>query len=102
MNPARIETRVPATHPALPGHFPGQPIVPGVVLLALVHEQARAALGFKAGASQWQRVKFLGPVRPEQALIIELDGDPSRFSFAIQLDGGQTVARGQCRHVPLA
>ena len=93
---------MPAAHPALPGHFPDQPIVPGVVLLAMVHEQAQARLGFSAGASQWQRVKFLGPVLPEQILVIELDGNPERFSFTIELAEGQIVARGQCRHAPLA
>jgi 3-hydroxyacyl-[acyl-carrier-protein] dehydratase len=102
MNQARIDARVPATHPALPGHFPGQPIVPGVVLLALVHEQACAAIGFSPGPSQWRRVKFLGPVLPEQALVIALDGNEEGFSFAIQLSDGQPVAKGQCRHAPLA
>ena len=27
---------VAADHPALPGHFPGRPIIPGVVLLQIV------------------------------------------------------------------
>lgn len=102
MNKARIEARVPAMHPALPGHFPDQAIVPGVVLLAMVLEQARAELDFNADATQWQRIKFLGPALPEQTLVIELDGHHERFSFAIQLADGQTVARGQCRHAPLA
>ena len=32
--------RIAASHPALPGHFPGQPIAPGVLLLDLVLEHA--------------------------------------------------------------
>jgi 3-hydroxymyristoyl/3-hydroxydecanoyl-(acyl carrier protein) dehydratase len=35
---------VPADHPSLAGHFPGRPIVPGVVLLDLVYEALAAAL----------------------------------------------------------
>ncbi len=102
MSPICVETRVPSTHPALPGHFPGQPLVPGVVLLALVHEQARARLGFQPGPSRWSRIKFLAPLSPEVPIRIQLDGDGARFAFHIQLLDGRTVARGQCSHEPLA
>ncbi|PYI54096.1 MAG: hydroxymyristoyl-ACP dehydratase, partial [Verrucomicrobia bacterium] len=52
-------------HPSLPGHFPGTPIVPGVVIL----DEIVAAL------TEWRKdshltviraVKFLVPLRPEQ------------------------------------
>ena len=36
---------VPAQHPSLAGHFPGNPIVPGVVLLDEVIAAAEAWLG---------------------------------------------------------
>src|SRR4030095_8551398 len=41
----RATVRIPATHPALPGHFPGRPIVPGVVLLQCVLDEAERWLG---------------------------------------------------------
>lgn len=102
MTQASIDMTVPGSHPALPGHFPGQPIVPGVVLLALVHEQACEHLGFAAGASRWARVKFLRPILPDQPFRLIVDGDQSRFSFRIETSAGEAVGRGQCRHAELA
>lgn len=58
--------RIATDHPALPGHFPGHPVVPGVVLLdavtaALERRDARAlrVTGFPV-------VKFLAPLLPER------------------------------------
>jgi len=102
MTQAVVEGIVPSDHPALPGHFPGQPIVPGVVLLGWVLEQARSRLEFGRGASRWQRIKFLNPLGPDQAIRLELDGDSTRFSFLIKREDGSLIARGQCRHAALA
>ncbi len=102
MSQIELELTVPASHPALPGHFPGQAIVPGVVLLALVHENACAQLDFAAGPSRWSRVKFLRPILPDESFRIVIDGDRDRFNFRIETHAGDPVARGQCRHAELA
>jgi 3-hydroxyacyl-[acyl-carrier-protein] dehydratase len=60
-----------ADHPSLPGHFPGAPIVPGVVILdeivgALIEWRNDCQLtGIHA-------VKFLEPLKPEQPFTISL------------------------------
>ncbi|MBC7800134.1 MAG: beta-hydroxyacyl-ACP dehydratase, partial [Gemmatimonadaceae bacterium] len=57
------EFDIPHDHPCLPGHFPGRPIVPGVVLLD-------AAFALILAGHPGQRVtglpsiKFTHPVRP--------------------------------------
>lgn len=56
-----------ANHPSLAGHFPGQPVYPGVVLLAEVLE---AAFGIEpvarrlGAAPRIDSVKFLSPIVP--------------------------------------
>ena len=54
-------------HPALPGHFPGQPLVPAVVLIDHATEAARAAFALGPLAAIL-RAKFLAPVRPGEAV----------------------------------
>jgi 3-hydroxymyristoyl/3-hydroxydecanoyl-(acyl carrier protein) dehydratase len=77
-------------------------VVPGVVLLELVQRQARVLAGFRDGPTRWQRIKFLRPVRPEQPIRLHIEGAADQFSFTIRTEDGEAVARGQCRHGPLA
>jgi hypothetical protein len=74
-----IELHVHADHPAFAGHFPGNPILPGVVLLAEVFEAVLAvpALAPVLGtAPRLGVVKFLTPVRPGDTLVLRLRHTP--------------------------
>ena len=95
---------VPADHPAFPGHFPSDPVVPGAVLLSMVAEQAADSLGFPGARSTWHRVRFFQPVGPEQPFLIELDGDRQQFKFRIESTTGALIANGRCvpRHACLS
>ncbi|HEY7872078.1 MAG TPA: hydroxymyristoyl-ACP dehydratase [Rudaea sp.] len=72
---------ITASHPALPGHFPGDPIVPGVVLLERVVAAARRAFG--ADVTGLPQVKFLRPLWPDEIaeLRIERSGASAKFSI---------------------
>lgn len=70
MNAARFT--VPASHPSLPGHFPGRPVVPGVVLLAQVQAAIESAHG-PLPALRLPQVKFMRPLLPGEAALIELE-----------------------------
>jgi len=80
---------VPHDHPALPGHFPGQPVVPGVVVLDAVLA-AIAAEGHAVGALRLPQVKFVQPLLPgvEARIVLEAqavaEGAPSRWKFRVE------------------
>lgn len=62
---------IPTDHPAFPGHFPGTPIVPGVVLLDEAMHAIAVDTGLDATAWQIGSVKFLSPLTPGELVIIE-------------------------------
>lgn len=73
--PVSLHHEVPVDHPAFAGHFPGQPLLPGALLLSEVMEAARRvpAVSARLGAQPTlAAVKFLAPVRPGDVLTIEL------------------------------
>lgn len=86
-------------HPALPGHFPGRPVVPGVVLLDHVAAAAREAFGL-GPATGLPRAKFAAPVLPGQRVDVALTRlDAARIAFACSVEG-RIVASGEWRFAP--
>jgi 3-hydroxyacyl-[acyl-carrier-protein] dehydratase len=62
------ERWIAADHPAMAGHFPGNPIVPGAVLLDEI--VAAITAGRPAGIVEIPSAKFLDMVRPGEQLMI--------------------------------
>jgi 3-hydroxyacyl-[acyl-carrier-protein] dehydratase len=85
---------VPADHPAFPGHFPGRPIVPGVVLLDQALLFAESLLGKQLGHWQIGNAKFLSPVGPAETLVFSLQATPrGSIAFTVK-SGARDVASG--------
>lgn len=84
-------------HPALPGHFPGQPVVPGVVVLDRVLEAIERDAGPLA-ALRLTQVKFVQPLLPGEAAEIALEPLASdagrRWRFRV-LRGEVLIASGE-------
>jgi acyl-CoA synthetase (AMP-forming)/AMP-acid ligase II len=73
--PVQVTHEVPEAHPVFAGHFPGQPLVPGALLVSEVMEvmQRVPVMAARLGAHPTlAAVKFLSPVRPGARLDIAL------------------------------
>lgn len=80
-------------HPALPGHFPGLPVVPGVVVLDRLVQAAESYLGRPLHIVGLPQAKFLAPLLPQQRARCSLEIDGARLRFRVERDG-QPVAQG--------
>jgi acyl-coenzyme A synthetase/AMP-(fatty) acid ligase len=94
-----IMLRFAVGHPACAGHFPGDPIIPGAVLL----DELVAAL-FPAGWSGViESAKFHHPVRPGDAVAIDYRTEGNATRFEGRLRGlGKLVISGALRSISLA
>jgi len=89
----RCSLRIAADHPALPGHFPGHPIVPGVLLLDCVLSEAERWLGHAVHATGLRQAKFSNMLLPEQEAELGLQLLDHELRFAITC-ADQPVAQG--------
>ncbi len=89
---ARTLLLIDVSHPALAGHFPARPVVPGVLLL----DAARAEIERQAGRAVQGlvQVKFLAAAAPGERLEIECELAAEAAGFRI-LCGERLMASGR-------
>ena len=67
---------VPGTFSGYRGHFPGNPILPGIVQLSFIRRLAERRLGHPLRLAGVRRIKYLRVVTPDMPVILKLDLDP--------------------------
>ena len=94
MSASEFRWRVPTDHPAFAGHFPGRPIVPGVVLLDRAILFAERLLDRPTGPWQVGNAKFFSPVEPGEELVFTLETKASgAIAFNVRA-AERTIASG--------
>jgi 3-hydroxymyristoyl/3-hydroxydecanoyl-(acyl carrier protein) dehydratase len=91
---------IPLDHPAFAGHFPGNPILPGVVLLDLALQAIADGNHIVLNQCTLNSVKFIHPALPGDVLTItHKHTDSGAIHFAINTASHQ-IASGSITLTP--
>ena len=97
MGPEWVVT-ISEDHPSLAGHFPGHPVVPGVVMLGeimnAIREMAKGNIEFVSVPS----AKFMSPLNPGEPLTIRLDQQTDDTTEFTCTTGSRLIASGCLRY----
>jgi 3-hydroxyacyl-[acyl-carrier-protein] dehydratase len=91
----RFDNIVAASHPALEGHFPGDAVVPAVVILDRVRNALRNWHG-NCRVTGISHARFTAVLRPEESFTITLTSDDLvRIAFDCRKADGTRFANGE-------
>ncbi len=80
----QVDIVIRTDHPAFAGHFPGMPIIPGVVLLDEALWAISSRTGIDLDAITVTSIKFKSFVRPGQPLTLRYEPMPrGRYRFEL-------------------
>jgi 3-hydroxyacyl-[acyl-carrier-protein] dehydratase len=86
-------------HPVFPGHFPGRPIIPGVLLLDWAQIAVEALLSQRMSALT--EAKFHSPATPADTLELDVDISTTTVQFEIR-SAARKIASGRFALPPIA
>ena len=95
---AVVTLDLPADHPAFAGHFPNQPVLPGVVQTHWAIRLGNELLGTGCSAARDFKVKFLRIIQPGASLELSLSHDRSLHSLSFEYrQQGESASVGRIR-----
>jgi 3-hydroxymyristoyl/3-hydroxydecanoyl-(acyl carrier protein) dehydratase len=97
MGPERIVT-IGASHPSLAGHFPGHPVVPGVVVLGEIMKAVREMAVKNIEFVGMPSAKFMSPLNPGEPLRIRLDQQGDGATEFTCTTGSRLIASGSLHY----
>ena len=71
-NSATVRVELLPSHPIYAGHFPGQPVVPGVCTLTIIKECIEKVLGRSTSYASIKECKYMSALIPEGNLYITI------------------------------
>ena len=91
----RATLRMAAGHPILAGHFPGAPLVPGVLLLEAVRQACERALARTWRIAAIEEVRFARPVAPDESVSLRAAVTLAGGDRDVEVDGEWRGAAGR-------
>ena len=84
-----VDLRVPTDLSCWPGHFPDQPLVPGVLQVDWVMRSIERWLDRTMALRTVEALKFKTPLYPGEELTLRIDGssEGDRFQFQLAAEG---------------
>ena len=79
-------------HEVFKGHFPGNPVMPGVCMIQMVKELTEKATGRELFLSVASNIKFMAIINPEKNNIIQLtlhlseEGDEMKVKSSVSFE----------------
>ncbi len=95
-NGMAVRGRVGGGSPWFSGHFPVEPILPGIAQLAMVVEAVEAGLDQTVKLSAFKRVRFRRIIQPDELftiLVTPREEDALIYNFKIDV-GGENACSG--------
>ncbi|MBI5581984.1 MAG: hypothetical protein HY895_22740 [Deltaproteobacteria bacterium] len=87
------EVRIPPESLWFSGHFPGEPILPGIAQLGIAYDAVSKALGCQIGITGFSRVKFKKIIRPRDCLKIIITPKEARQGvYVFRIVAGDDLA----------
>lgn len=90
---ATVECDFPLDHAAGQGHFPGNPIIPGALLLSETLRAIEKSLGKSLYPCQIKTAKFVRPVRPGDRVTVEFSArEENKMKFRCTVGAAAVLA----------